>query len=169
MSDTASIAASVIKEAAESASTSDAPAAPESSNARDHHDIAIQEMDALSADDAGSLTRRTAAAMQTYFDERPLVSTRYGQVRRKFNDDGNATRRAAREMIDQAAWAEGQEDRPHAEANRRAMRVHDFAAELNGSPKPSAGAMPSDFGTEAYREAADRILDAIVKRGRDAK
>ena len=66
-------------------------------------DAAVDEMDHLVAEDPTNQTRRIAAAMSTFHDSRPFVSTKQGMIRRQFNDDGSDKRRAAREMIDLAA------------------------------------------------------------------
>jgi hypothetical protein len=163
---TASIAADVIR-AAESNTPDATPSSPASSNAPEYPDLAIDEMDHLAADDPNNITRRTAAAMTVLADQRPFVSTRQGMVRREFNDDGNATRRAAREMIDQSEWAKGQKADPR---DKRAMQAHDFAADVNKSTMESTLPIGGSFaapGSKEWREAGDAVIDRIIERGRN--
>jgi hypothetical protein len=146
--------------AADSA-TESTPSAPASSNAADYPELALQEMDHhLAADGSDSLTRRVAAAAVGFHDPRPFEITKQGMARRQFDDHGSATRRAAREAMDLAAWAEDVELDP---ADKRAMHLHDFARSVNESTMdetlPAGGA---DFHADA-----DAIADAIIRRGRD--
>ena len=159
---TAEIARSVIS-AAESTPTA-TPSTPVESNAHEYADVAGQEFDHYIADDPQSVTRRAAAAAMTTLDRRPFVSTAQGMVRRQFDDDGNATRRTAREIIDQATWAEGMKADPR---DRAAMQAHDFAADVNRSAmenKLPTGGNVFEPGTDEWRQSGQGVIDAIVRR-----
>jgi hypothetical protein len=149
--------------AAEAASDA-TPTAPASTNAGDYPDLAVQEMDQLVADDPNNITRRIAAAMTVFHDPRNFVSTRQGMARRELSDDGNATRRTAREMIDLAEWAKDEKADPR---DKAAMAAHGFASEINNSEMsntlPSGGSVFAP-GSDEYRQSGDAVIDAIVRR-----
>ena len=152
---TESIARSVI------ASAESAPEArpstlstPEESNAHEYADVAGQEFDHYIADDPQSVSRRAAAAAMTTLDHRPFVSTKQGMVRRQHSDDGNATRRTAREMVDLFAWGEGQKADPR---DKAAMVARDFANGVLAAEM--ADPLPADA-------SPDQIIDAIIAHGR---
>jgi hypothetical protein len=160
---TASIAADVIRQHA-SSTASETPSTPEGSNAHEFPDIAGQEFDALMADDPTNRTRAHVAAHMVTSDRRPYVSTRGGLVRRQFDNDGDPTRRAAREAIDLQAWADGQKADPR---DRRAMQAHGFAREINGSTManslPSGGEVFAP-GSDEWRQSGDAVIDALAQR-----
>lgn len=164
---TESIARDMIA-AAESAPTA-TPSTPEGSNAHEYVDIARQEFESYVADDPQNPTRRAAAAAMTTLDRRPFVSTHGGLVRRQFQDDGNPTRRAARELIDQAAAVEGMKADPR---DKRAMAAHDFAADVNKSTMegtlPEGGSVFAP-GSDEWRESADAVIEQIIRRGRESR
>jgi len=85
-------------------------------------------------------------------------------VRRAFDDDGNVTRRNAREMIDQAAWAEGMKADPR---DKAAMAAHDFAADINRSTMegtlPTGGSVFAP-GSDEWRQSGVNVIDAIFRR-----
>ena len=138
------------------------PASPASSNAHEYPQLAAEEMDHRLADDPGNPTRRIAAAMTVLHDERPYVSTAQGMARRQFYDDGDRTRQLAREAIDLAAWAEGQQADPR---DRAALAAHGFAADVNKGAMEgvlSSGGSVFEPGSDQYREAADAVIDAII-------
>jgi hypothetical protein len=161
---TADIARSVIESAGSPSEST--PTSPTATNAHEFPDAAVDELDQMLASDPTNQTRRIAAAMSTFHDPRPFVSTKQGMIRRQFNDDGNETRRAAREMIDLAAWAEGQEANP---ADKAALAAHGFAAGINKSTMdgtlPMGGSVFTP-GTDEYNQSADAVIDAIIKHGR---
>jgi hypothetical protein len=152
--------------AAEAASDA-TPSGSASSNAHEYPDIAAEEMDQLSADDRDNVTRRIAAAMTTFHDQRPFVSTKQGMVRRQFDDDGNATRRTAREMVDMFAAYGDAKPTETDKANKRAMQAHDFAADVNRSAMENtlpAGGNVFERGSDEWRQSGDGVIDAIVRR-----
>jgi hypothetical protein len=154
VSNTADIARGVIT----SGDTSNNTNSNTTSNAHEHPQIAEAEMDALAAGGvrANTHTKRVAAAMSVFHDHRPYVSTKHGQVRRQFEDDGNATRRAAREALDGVSFFDGVKADP---ADVATMHANDFAADVNR--QTMEGTLPTNAST------AD-IVAAIIKR-REAK
>ena|SRR5688572_25653373 len=120
------------------------------------------------ADDADSFTRRAASVATTLADSRPFVSTKQGMVRRQFDDDGNATRRVAREAIDAAEWF-SDVDPTQVAKDKRAMQLHEFAKATNastmGATLPSGGDV-FEPGSDEWRQSADAVIDQIIQRGR---
>jgi hypothetical protein len=160
---TTDIARSVIN-ATGSDSASSALSTPEGSNAHEYGDVAGAEFDNYIADDPQSFTRRAAAAALTTLDARPFVSTKQGMVRRQFDDNGDPTRRAAREALDLQAWADGQKADPR---DRRAMQAHAFAKDINNGTM--ANSLPSggevfEPGSDEWRQSGDSVIDAIARR-----
>jgi hypothetical protein len=124
-----------------------------------------QEILANQAGEPDSPTRRAAALVMTMLDERPVEQTRYGQVRRQFDDYGSATRRAAREAIDAAEFY-GDYKLPEADQHARAL--NEFAAETNratGENTLPVGGSIAQPGSDAWSESAASVGDAIVSRG----
>jgi hypothetical protein len=159
VSNTADIARGVIT----SGDTSNNTNSNTTSNAHEHPQIAEAEMDALAAGGVGANThtKRVAAAMSVFHDQRPYVSTKQGMVRRQHEDGAGITgtadtRRAAREALDLHEWAKDLKPNPEAVA---AMHANDFAADVNR--QTMEGTLPTNAST------AD-IVAAIIAR-RDAK
>jgi hypothetical protein len=144
------------------------PTAPESSNAGSFADVAGAEYDHYvnnGMGDPSSLTRQAAAAAMTTLDARPFVSTKYGQVRRQHEDDGNPVRRAAREALDGHSWGEAvkaelsDKQKAALASDKAKLAANTFASEINASTMEKT--LPTNASTDA-------IVNAIIAR-RNAK
>lgn len=153
MSDTASIARSVISEAAES--TNAAPSTESTKQATavaDGNPWLEDEVRHYMADDKDNPTRRWAAIATSMLDKRPFRSTRYADVRREFADDGNQTRRIAREALDAQTHFSDVDPKQLAK-DRRALDIERFAADVNRS-------------TGQNTLAGDDIIGQVIAKGR---
>jgi hypothetical protein len=161
-SPTASIAREMISEA------NDTPASEAISTA-DHNqtladlapDAALRELYHLTGGETDRTRLEAAAAVQRT-DQRPVVMTAQGMLRRH-DPDESPTHRAAREMMDLHAYgaARGIEIDPE---DRRARAVEAFARDLFRAE--GLEAPPAIRGRQLKPEAVDAIVDLIIKRGR---
>jgi len=127
----------------------------------------LEEASALVGDeeDHTNKTRLAAAAEIVARDPRAMVETKFGSVRREFDDEGSTTRRHARDMVDLHAALGGYEI---SEQDQQAGALHDFSREVNDSTMeptlPTGGSTP---GSDQWSEQAAEIADSITTVGRD--
>jgi hypothetical protein len=169
VSDTKSIAASVISEMSSADSSPDLAPSNEGTNALAdvNPQVIRDEVAHLTDFDPSSDTRRTAAVFTSAKDPRNWTLTDSGMLRRETHYAPGSTEAIARELID---LQDSQAGRAVPDKDRTAIAAQRWAAEHNAVPEQD-DAMPigmeiAPTGSDEWYAAADAIVDRIAKRSR---